>query len=111
MREAIDLTHTYPYEELNDYLRIYPDRRATVLRTLDFYDGINMAPRISCPTLMNIGLADPVCPPETGYAVFAAVGTAVKELRAYPGEGHGAGGAKHAPHVQAWMRQHLRITT
>ena len=111
MREAIDLTHTYPYEELNDYLRLYPDRRAAVLRTLDFYDGINMAPRISCPTLMNIGLADPVCPPETGYAVFAAVGAAVKELRAYPGEGHGAGGAKHAPHVQAWMRHHLQITT
>ena len=111
MREAIDLTHTYPYEELNDYLRTYPDRRAPVRRTLDFYDGINMAPRISCPTLMNIGLADPVCPPETGYAVFAAIGAEVKELHAYPGEGHGAGGAQHAPHVQAWMRQHLQVAT
>jgi len=108
IRDAINLTHTYPYEELNDYLRSYPDRREAALLTIDFYDGINMAPRIHCPTLMNIGSVDPVCPPETGYAVYGAIGTSDKELHAYPGEGHSAGALEHAPHVRAWMRQHLR---
>ena len=110
MREAIDLTHTYPYEELNDYLRTYPDRRKAVLRTLDYYDGIHMALRIRCPTLVNIGLVDPTCPPETGYAVYRAIGAEVKELHAYPGQGHSAGAAEHAPHIRSWMRQHLRVT-
>ncbi|MBI3971818.1 MAG: acetylxylan esterase [Chloroflexi bacterium] len=109
MRDAINLTHTYPYEEVNDYLRTYPERREPVLRTLDFYDGINMAPRITCPTLVNIGLVDPTCPPETGCAVYRAVGAAVKELRAYPGEGHSAGRAQHAPLIRAWLCKYLDV--
>ena len=109
MRDAINLTHTYPYEEINDYLRTYPERRDQALRTLDFYDAINMAPRITCATLVNVGLVDPVCPPETGYAVYRAIGAAVKDLHAYPGEGHSAGAAQHAPHVRAWMRRHLGV--
>jgi cephalosporin-C deacetylase len=109
MRDAINLTHTYPYEEINDYLRTYPDREESVLRTLDLYDGINFAPRVSCPTLMNIGLVDPVCPPETGYAVFGALGAEIKDLHAYPGQGHSAGGVQHAPHVHAWMRRFLDV--
>lgn len=107
MRDAINLTHTYPYEEVNDYLRTYPERRQAALRTLDFYDGINMAPRIRCPTLVNIGLLDPTCPPETGYAVYHAIGAEIKELHDYPGEGHSAGAAQHAPHVRAWMRKYV----
>lgn len=110
MREAINLTHTYPYEEVNDYLRTYPERRNALLRTLDFYDGINMAPRVACPTLVNIGLIDPTCPPETGYAVYAALGSPVKDLHAYAGEGHSAGAAQHSPHVVAWMRQYLDVS-
>jgi len=109
MHDAINLTHTYPYEEINDYLRTYPERREAALRTLDFYDGINMAPRVRCPTLVNIGLVDPTCPPETGYAVFQAIGAAEKELCAYPGEGHSAGRAEHAPKIEAWMRRHLDV--
>ena len=30
--DAIELTHTYPYEEINDYLRQYPERRPAVRR-------------------------------------------------------------------------------
>src|SRR5262249_7731994 len=99
MRDAIHLTHGYPYEEVNDYLRTYPERRDAVLRTLDVFDGINMAPRMRCPTLVNIGLLDPTCPPETGYAVFQAIGAEVKELWPYAGEGHSAGTAQHVPRV------------
>jgi cephalosporin-C deacetylase len=110
MRDAINLTHTYPYEELNDYLRTYPERREAALRTLDFHDGINMAPRVRCPTLVNIGLVDSTCPPETGYAVFDAIGAAEKELAEYAGEGHSAGAAQHGPRVRAWMRRHLDVT-
>ena len=109
IRDALNLTQGHPYEEINEYLRTFPERREAVLRTLDFYDGINMAPRVRCPTLVNIGLVDPTCPPETGYAVFAALGAETKELRAYPGEGHSAGAVEHAPLVKAWMRRYLEL--
>jgi cephalosporin-C deacetylase len=45
--DAIELTHTYPYEEINDYLRLHPERRADVEATLAYFDGINFADRIA----------------------------------------------------------------
>jgi cephalosporin-C deacetylase len=70
--DAASLTHSYPYEEINDYLRLYPEREPLVRATVAYYDGVNFAPRIRCPMLVYIGLEDDVCPPETGYAVYNA---------------------------------------
>src|SRR5215470_2561315 len=41
--DAIVLTHTYPYEEINDYLRRYPDSRQQVADTVAYFDGVNFA--------------------------------------------------------------------
>ena len=83
--DAIDLTHSYPYEEINDYLRHYPDRRPAVRETVAYFDSLNFADHITCPMLVNIGLQDDVCPPETGYALFNRLGAIDKRL--YPYEG------------------------
>src|SRR5262249_40611897 len=96
MMDAIELTSAYPYHQINDYLRLYPERRSEVARTLAYFDGIHFAPRIRCPILVNIGLRDNVCPPETGYAVYRAIGSVEKRLYTYPDAGHDAGGAAHA---------------
>lgn len=109
MIDAVQLTHTYPYEEINEYLRLYPDRRDDVTRTLAYYDCIAFADRITCPMLVNIGLNDDVCPPETGYAVFNAMtGTADKQLYAYPACGHDANEARHTPLIAEFFARHLR---
>jgi hypothetical protein len=63
-------THTYPHQEINDYLRLHPEPRAEVEDTLGHFDGINFADKIACPMVVNIGLQDNVCPMETGYALF-----------------------------------------
>ena len=78
--DAVELTHTYPYEEINDYLRLHPERRAEVADTLAYFDGINFADRISCPIIVNIGLQDNVCPPATGYALFRRIGSRDTEI-------------------------------
>src|SRR3989442_10739657 len=93
--DAIELTHTYPYEEINDYLRLHPDRRPEVEETLAYFDGISFADRISCPIIVNIGLQDNVCPPETGYALFDRIGAKDKQLYPYDGHGHEAGRIPH----------------
>jgi cephalosporin-C deacetylase len=108
--DAIELTHTYPYEEINDYLRRYPESRPAVEETLAYFDGINFADRITCPTIVNIGLQDNVCPPETGYALFKAIGAADKRLYPYDGHGHDAGRYRHSAVVDEFFARHLLPT-
>jgi cephalosporin-C deacetylase len=105
--DATELTHTYPYEEINDYLRLHPGRRADVETTLAYFDGINFADKIACPIVVNIGLQDNVCPPETGYALFNRIGAPDKQLYPYDGHGHDAGRVRHGAIVDKFFAQHL----
>jgi cephalosporin-C deacetylase len=105
--DAASLTHSYPYEEINDYLRLFPEREPAVRSTLNYFDGINFAPRIRCPMLINLGLRDDVCPPETGYAMYDAL-TCPKVLHTYPDCAHDAGSYWENAHVEAFLAQHLQ---
>ena len=106
--DAIDLTDAYPYQEIADYLRLYPDSREQVENTLAYFDGINLAHRITCPTIVSVGLQDSTCPPETGFAMFNAIASEDKQMYAYDGHGHDANNHEHAAIVDAFMAQHLR---
>ena len=105
--DAIELTHTYPYQEINDYLHLHPARRPAVEETVAYFDGINFADRIACPIIVNIGLQDNVCPPETGYALFNRIGASDKRLYPYDGHGHDAGRHAHSAVVDAFFAHHL----
>jgi cephalosporin-C deacetylase len=105
--DAIALTQTYPYEEINDYLRQYPERRPLVEETLAYFDGLNFADRVTCPIMVNIGLQDNVCPPETGYALFNKLAAADKRLYPYDGHGHDAGRSIHNAEVERFFAHHL----
>ena len=106
--DAIELTHTYPYQEIRDYLRLYPEREAAVRETLAYFDGIHFGPRITCPIIVNIGLQDNVCPPETGYAAFKTIASVDKRLYPYDGCAHDAGSAAHGEVVRAFFERHLK---
>jgi cephalosporin-C deacetylase-like acetyl esterase len=45
----------YPLEEVNDYLRAFPDRAEAVRRTLAYYDLRAFAPRLRATTLVMAG--------------------------------------------------------
>jgi cephalosporin-C deacetylase len=108
--DAARLTHSYPYQEINDYLRLYPERREQVAHTLQFFDISNFADRITCPILINIGEKDDVCPPETGRDLFDRITNASwKKLHAYPDCAHDAGSAVgHAAIVSQFLKEHLK---
>jgi cephalosporin-C deacetylase len=53
--ERAPRTQVYPLEEVNDYLRAFPDRAEAVRRTLTYYDLRAFAPRLSAPTLLMTG--------------------------------------------------------
>ena len=105
--DAIELTDGYPYQEIADYLHLHPESRQQVTDTLAYFDGISLAPRVTCPIIVNIGLQDSTCPPETGYALFRAIGSEDKRLYDYDGYGHDANNAVHAGIIDAFLAQRL----
>ena len=107
--DAIALTHTYPYQEIRDYLRLYPDREQAVRETVAYFDGVNFGPRITCPIMVYIGLQDNVCPPETGYAAYNTIGSEDKHFYAYDGHGHDAGGVHHSALIDDFFKTHLSL--
>jgi len=104
--ESARLTHSYPYEEINEYLRAHPDQLPLMTEALAYYDGINFAPKVTAPMMIYLGLEDDVCPPETGFAVYDALG-AKKELHSYPRCGHDAGIHWVMPKVTDFLALHL----
>ncbi|NUQ01508.1 MAG: acetylxylan esterase, partial [Armatimonadetes bacterium] len=78
---------SYPYGEIRNYLNEHPERREQVLRTLSYFDGMNLAPEIRCPVVMTVGLRDRVCPPPTVWAAYHYI-TAPKQIFVYPAMGH-----------------------
>jgi cephalosporin-C deacetylase len=106
--DAIELTDAYPYQEIADYLRMNPDSRQQVEETLAYFDGINLAHRITCPIIVSVGLQDSTCPPETGYAMFNAIASSDKQIYGYDGHGHDANNHEHAAVVDAFLAKHLQ---
>jgi cephalosporin-C deacetylase len=103
MIDAIELTHSYPYEEINEYLHLHPESRPQVVETLAYFDCHNFVDRIQCPIIVNIGLNDDVCPPETGYAVFEKIGTSNKKLYAYPDHAHDSNAYEHGAIINQFL--------
>ena len=50
-------THAYPLEEINDYLRAFPERADAVRATLARFDLRAFAPRVTAATLLMAGAA------------------------------------------------------
>ena len=105
--DAASLTHSYPYEELNEYLRLYPEREAQMRATLDYFDCLNFAPKIRCPMLISIGLGDDVCPPETAFDLLQAL-TCPTEYHAYPRCAHDSGGFWETRNISDFLAKHLQ---
>jgi cephalosporin-C deacetylase len=107
--DAALLTHSYPYQEINEYLKINPEQEAEVREVLNYYDIHHFASAIRAPIVVNIGLQDDVCPPETGFAVFGQIGSSDKKLYPYDKCGHDAGAtAGHNEIVEDFLSLRLK---
>jgi cephalosporin-C deacetylase len=93
-RRAVDITSTYPYQELTEYCRVHPDRVDQVFATLSYVDVVNHAKRASAPALFSVGLADDITPPSTIFAAFHHY-AGPRDIAVYPFSGHEGGGTRH----------------
>ncbi|RKS05304.1 cephalosporin-C deacetylase [Nocardiopsis sp. Huas11] len=101
MRRAVEITGKEPYAELVRFLAAHRGQEERVMRTLSYFDGMNLAARGRVPALYSVALMDEVCPPST---VFAAHNhwAGPKDITVWPWNGHEGGGGEQ-------MRAQLRF--
>ena len=95
------------YAEIAAYCRAYPDRYDEAFRTLTYFDVVNLADRIACPTLVCVGLWDPICPPSTVYAAFNHLKAEPRLLDVFPYLDH-AVTSTHRDEKVRWAARHLQ---
>ncbi len=56
-------------QEINTYLEAHPEREEDAMVVFSYFDPMNFAADIRCPTLVGLGLEDDVVPAPTVYAI------------------------------------------
>jgi len=79
----------------------------STLKTMSYFDTMNMASWIECPVFMGVGLQDAICPPVTNFAVYNRL-KGKREYRVYPYAKHNVGKTFHLL-VFNWMRKHFGL--
>jgi cephalosporin-C deacetylase len=82
------LQSTGSLTEAAEFVTRFPDRLNDVLRTLSYFDIMNLADRITLPVRVTVGLKDTVCLPETIFAAYNRIVSSRKSIEAYPFMGH-----------------------
>ncbi len=101
LMEARRLTDAYPVEEINDYLRAYPEREEAVARTLAYFDPVHHAPQVHAATLLTAGDPGSVGGPEWLRPLANALGAPVEEYQLTH-----EGGTDH-DRVDEWVAERL----
>lgn len=102
--DAVKMARANQYGELNNYFIRYPEREEGAMRTLSYFDNLNLAQWVTCPTLVSVGLRDTVCPPSTVFSTYNHL-ACEKEIAIYPYDGHGGGGDAHKELVVKWAHR------
>jgi hypothetical protein len=86
-RRAIAITPAGPYPEIPLFLKSFPHLEDEAMRTLSYFDNVNLAAWIKCRTVICNCLWDDVCPPSTIFAVYNHL-TSEKQMEIYPYHKH-----------------------
>lgn len=76
------------------------------IRTMAYYDVVNFARHVTCPTYLTWGFNDDTCPPTTSYAVWNTL-TCEKESLITPINEHWTSDATNRGQME-WIRKRLR---
>lgn len=104
---AITLTDAHPYREIANHLMAHRHTEDRALRTLSYFDGVNLAKRADVPALFSVALMDEICPPSTVFAAFNSWASDDRSIEVYPFNGHEGGGAFQSRIQLDWVAQRL----
>jgi len=97
----------YPLAELDDYMRLYPDRRDAVKKNTADLDPLKIANRITAPVLLSVGINDMgLCPLAFGEKLAERIHHC--DFRVYHGASEG-GGHEHAQIQLSWLSDKLGL--
>jgi cephalosporin-C deacetylase len=105
-RRSVEIFSSGPYQELVNYWKSHPYDVEQSYRTLSYFDGMNLAPHITCPVLLSVALLDTICPPSSGFAVYNHL-TSEKELKVYPYNGHEGGSNLHQEEMYRFAHKYI----
>jgi cephalosporin-C deacetylase len=93
----------WPFIDINKYINTRPGLTMDkVLNNMDYFDAKNFASDLECPTLVGMGLVDPIAPPNNVYTLYNVI-RAPKHLIIFRDLGHEIG-AKFNVYEGDWMR-------
>jgi len=99
---------TTNWPEMNKWIAAQDQRTwDSTLKTLSYFDTMNMGPWIHCSVFMGVGLQDSICPPPTNFAVYNRV-KGRKQYRVYPQANHSLG-PRHHKLVFDWIRTNFNL--
>ena len=78
LMEARERTEAYPIEEVNDYLRFFPNQTDNVYHTLSYLDPLHHAPHVRAATLLPTGDPGALGGPEWLLPLAEALGGPVE---------------------------------
>jgi cephalosporin-C deacetylase-like acetyl esterase len=94
------------WPELDQWVEAEPGRSwESLLRTISYFDALNLAGRITCPVFLGLGLQDDVCPAATIFAVYNRLDVP-KSYRVYPNAGHWVDPV-HQAEKREWLLRNL----
>jgi cephalosporin-C deacetylase-like acetyl esterase len=98
----------WPMSSVKKYIDTQPGlTMEKVLNNLDYYDGRNFAPDVTCPTIMGIGLLDPFAPPANEYATYNLI-PGKKRIMVFKNLAHEIS-EKYKDLEGRWMRDHFAL--
>jgi cephalosporin-C deacetylase len=105
-RRAIAIVETHPYFEITNYLKRHRGSGEMVMDTLAYFDGVNLAKRITARSFFSLGLMDNCCPPSTVFAAYNNI-KARKDIRIYEYNNHEGGGSLHTLEKLRFLRENF----
>jgi cephalosporin-C deacetylase len=83
-----------PYADVRKYISEHPAQRAAVMKTVSYYDTVNVADRIRVPVLVQTGLKDRTCPAPEIEKMYGRLKSKRKTLKEYPNADHSDEGSE-----------------
>lgn len=100
---AIDITPRGPYPEVASFLGRHRDRYESILKVLNYFDGVHLGRAATVPALFSVAQMDDICPPSTVFASYNNYGidggSPEKDIEVYRFNNH-EGGQEHQ-----WIKQ------
>jgi cephalosporin-C deacetylase len=92
-----------PYADVRKYISEHPSQRAAVMKTVSYYDTLDVADRIRVPILVQTGLKDRTCPAPEIEKMYGRLKSAKKRLKEYPNADHSDQGSERWESAEGFL--------